>query len=131
MSLFDKLFNRKTTTTDVTFKKVAGEAFTLGNQNGQIENPSKNDLQKYLDLLFTEDDQFIVLTLERAKNGIRYVQATFAGNELIVQLGLEEGETTRLVEKTCPREAECTDIFYRFYDYGMVEHLEEYKPVEF
>lgn len=128
MGLFSKLFNKKT---EPTFTKVEEEVLALSNQNGRLENPTKQDLKDYLNCMFDEEDQFITLTLPKAKNGVRYVQACFAGTTLLVQLGLEENNQTYLVEKTCIRSTECVDIFYQFYDYGTVENIEEYKPVQF
>lgn len=128
MGLFNKLFHKKE---QPTFTKVKEEVFTLSNQNGGLSNPTKEDLKSYLDCLFDEDDQFITLTLAKAKNGVRFVQATFAGTKLIVQLGLEENDKTYLVEKVCVGSKECVDIFYQFYDFGIVENINEYTPVQF
>lgn len=128
MGLFNKLFGKKE---QMEFKKVDGEVLTLENQNGSLENPTREDLKDYLNCLFDEDDQFITLTLAKAKAGVRFVQATFAGTKLIVQLGLEENNKTHLVEKVCDRSKECVDIFYQFYDFGTVENISEYAPVQF
>lgn len=126
VGLFRKLFKK-----EKTFHKVEEEIFELSNQNGRIQNPAKEDLKQYLNTLFDEYDQFITLTLPKAKNGIRYIQACFAGNDLIVQLGLEEGNKTYLVEKVCTHSQECIDIFYKFYESGVVDHVDDYKPVQF
>lgn len=128
MGLFGKLFNKKS---EPTFSKVKEEIRTLENQDGRIENPTKEDLRDYLNCLFNEDDQFVTLTLAKAQNSIRYIQACFVDAKPIVQLGLEENDKTRLVEKTCLSNEECADIFFEFYDYGIVENLEEYQPVQF
>ncbi len=128
MGLFDKIFNKNK---EVVFKKVEGEVFKLSNQNGMIENPTKEDLKEYLNLLFDDKDQFITLSLDKARNKIRYVQACFAGSKLIVQLGLEENNTTKLVEKVTTGSEECFDIFYKFYDYGIVDNVKQYQPVQF
>ena len=128
MGLFDKLFNKKK---QPTFGIVKEEIFTLSNQNGSVSNPTKEDLKDYLLCFFNEEDQFIILTLAKAKNGVRYVQAAFAGTKLIVQLGLEENNQTRLVEKVCTQNKDCVDIFRQFYDFGTVDHIEEYSPVQF
>lgn len=128
MGLFDKLFNKNK---EVVFKKVEEEVLKLSNQNGIIENPTKEDLKDYLNQLYDDNDQFLTLSLAKAKNGIRYVQACFAGTQLIVQLGLEENNTTKLVERICVQSAECSDIFYKFYDYGIVDNVAEYQPVQF
>lgn len=128
MGLFDQLFNKKT---QPTFTKVKEEKLTLSNQNGTICNPTKEDLKNYLNCLFDEDDQFITLTLPKAKNGVSFVQATFAKTKLIVQLGLEKNDTTYLVEKVCTSSKECVDIFYQFYNFGNIENINEYTPVQF
>ena len=128
MGFFDKLFNKNK---EVIFKKVEEEILMLSNQNGMIENPTKEDLKNYLNLFYNDEDQFITLSLKKAKNGIRYVQACFAGTKLIVQLGLEENNSTKLVEKICTQNAECSEIFYKFYDYGIVDNVDQYKPVQF
>ena len=87
MGLFSKLFNKNS---EKTFENVSEEVLMISNQNGRIENPTKDDLKNYLDLLFEEKgDQFITLSLEAAKNSVRFMQATYIGNDLIVQLGLE------------------------------------------
>lgn len=72
-----------------------------------------------------------MLTLDKAQNDVRYIQATFAENNLIVQLGLENDNQTRLVEKICKTGKECKDIFYQFYDFGPVENIDPYVPVQF
>ena len=113
------------------FTAVKGEAFTLENQNGRIEDPAKSDLAEYLQCLFSDPDQFVTLTQPKAVNGIRFMQACLVNGEPVVQLGLEEGGKTRLVEKTCASNAECEAIFYLFYDYSSVKDVRDYTPVQF
>lgn len=128
MGFFDKLFKKNDTP---TFGKVQEEVMTLENQNGRITNPTKQDVDEYLNEIFNDSDQFITLTHAKAKYGIRYVQACFAGSKLIVQLGVEKGNNTKLVEKICSNSKECVDIFYLFFETGIVNNLEEYQPVKF
>lgn len=128
MGLLNKIFSKKKET---VFDKVEEEVFVLSNQNGKTENPTKEDLKDYLNCLFDEDDQFITLTLSKAKNGVRFIQACFAGTDLVVQLGLEDNDKTHLVEKTCVRSEECVDIFYKFYDYELVDNIENTIPYSF
>lgn len=128
MGLFDKLFKKQTTP---TFEKVQEEILTLQNQDRKIENPTRTDLDTYLNDMFVGVNEFVILTHAKAKNGVRYVQACLAGTKWIVQLGIEEGNATRLVEKSCFTSKECVDIFYLFYEFGTVENLEEYVPVQF
>lgn len=129
MGLFSKLFNKKS---EKTFENVSEEVLMISNQNGRIENPTKDDLKNYLDLLFEEKgDQFITLSLEAARNSVRFMQATYIGNDLIVQLGLENNNKIKLVEKKFNTSKECTIAFYQFLDYGFVDDVELYEPVKF
>ena len=129
MGLFSKLFNKNS---EKTFENVSEEVLMISNQNGRIENPTKDDLKKYLDLLFEEKgDQFITLSLETAKNSVRFMQATYIGNDLIVQLGLENNNKIKLVEKKFNSSKECIIAFYQFLDYGFVDDVELYEPVKF
>ena len=104
---------------------------TLENQNERIHNPTKQDLDAYLNCMFDDVDQFVTLTRAKADFGVRYVQACFAGTKLIVQLGIEKGNSTKLVEKVCSNSNECVEIFYLFYSSGKVDNLGEYLPVQF
>ena len=49
MGLFSKLFNKKS---EKTFENVKEEVLMISNQNGRIENPTKDDLKKYLDTYY-------------------------------------------------------------------------------
>lgn len=128
MRFFDKLFKKNDTP---TFERVQEDVMTLENQNDKITNPAKQDLDTYLNCMFDDVDQFITLTRAKADYGVRYVQACFVGTKLIVQLGIEKGNSTKLVEKVCSNSKECVEIFYLFYRSGKVDNLEEYQPVQF
>ncbi len=127
MGLFDGLFKKKSP----TFTKVEGEKFELENQSGLTENPTKQDLLHCLGMLYDDPDQFVTLTLSRAKNGVRYMQACSAEDGIIIQLGLESGEQTRLVERCVGTPEECTEIFVKFLEAGLVDRMSGYKPVQF
>ncbi len=121
----------KKTTTDVTFEKMAPmEKMTLENQNGKLTDFDIPELEKFLQIMFDDYDQFITLSLTEAIDGIRYIQACQVPNGITVQLGLEEKDGTKLVEKICSQ-GECQDIFRDFYEMGVVYNREQYKPVEF
>lgn len=128
------LFSRKpkrTTTTDVTFGTVTCISPTvLGSQDGEKHNVSWQQVADGLEDVFEDSNQFLVLTLQDIRYDIRYVQATQSDEGIIVQLGIEKDNTTRLVEKLCS-EQECVDIFQEFYRSSFVKNTEEYTPVEF
>lgn len=128
MGLFKKLFHRNAKN---EFTQVKEKAMTLSNQNQTIRQPSKADLEVFLNCLYEEDDQFLTLTLGHAIHHVRYVQAAHNGSDLIVQLGIEVKDYTKLVEKICHDVNECSNIFYQFYDYGTVENISDYQPVQF
>lgn len=84
---------------------------------------------KYILDMFEDEDEFVTLTVGELLHQIRYIQAAQTGSGIIVQLGIEEGEQTRLVEKECTQE-ECMNIFRVFYESALVQNLEEYAPVK-
>lgn len=122
---------QRKTTTDITFHKISPTIpRTVGTQNGTKEVTSWEQVADSLEDMFDDNDQFITLTLKEIHYNIRYVQACQGEDGIIVQLGIEEDEKTKLVEKICSEE-ECTDIFREFYESSHVQEVENYKPVEF
>lgn len=75
-------------------------------------------------------DEFVVLTLVDIKYDVRYVQSAPVNDRFTVQLGIEEENGTRLVEKLCS-EAEVIEIFREFFTTTNVKNINEYKEVEF
>lgn len=128
MGFFKNLFHKRAVP---DFTAVKEEQFVLENQVGPVEDPTKDDVTAYLDSMFNDPDQFVTLTLPRAVNGVRFVQACLIGQNPVVQLGLEKGGKTQLVEKTCSTSSECVEIFHLFYDYGIVNNISDYSPVKF
>ncbi len=102
MGLFD-IFKKKTT--DVTFEKVKynKNRTVENNSDGLIDDPTWQQIEAYLDKMYGNDDEFVTLTLSEAVNGVRYIQACKVDNEYSIQLGLEKGNTTKLVEAFCKK----------------------------
>jgi hypothetical protein len=122
---------KKQTTTDVTFKTEPCPSPTvLGSQNGDLHNVSWQQVENGLEDVFGDSNQFLVLTLQKIRHNIRYVQATQCDDGIVVQLGVENNNTTKLVEKICSEE-ECIDIFKEFYNSSAVKNLQDYTPVKF
>ena len=121
----------KKTTTDVLFgKTVCNVPWNVRTQEKDQAVDSWRDVEDCILDMFADDNEFVTLTTADARYNIRYVQACPGKEGIIVQVGIEEGEHTRLVEKTCLEE-ECLDIFDEFYHFTTVQNLEQYKPVEF
>ncbi len=120
------------TSTDVTFEnKNFPTQNTVSTQTVTDQAVSSFQMvEDYLWDMFGDEDEFVVLTLADILHQIRFVQAAQIKNGLIVQLGIEEGDRIRLVEKECTRE-ECMDIFREYYNSSYVRDVEKYKPVAF
>ena len=120
------------TSTDVTFEnKNFPTQNTVSTQTVTDQAVSSFQMvEDYLWEMFGDEDEFVVLTLADILHQIRFVQAAQIKNGLIVQLGIEEGDRIRLVEKECTRE-ECMDIFREYYNSSYVRDVEKYQPVAF
>ncbi len=129
MSMFP--FLKKKTTTDVTFGKVEPlKERKLENQDRTVTDCSRQQVEEFLGDMFDDADQFVILTVPEARYGVRYVQACLGKKGVRVELGIEESEHIRLVEKECS-EDECRNIFMEFYEFAFVRDMESYHPVEF
>ena len=121
----------KETTTEITFKNTACTSNrTVRTQEIEEQNPSWNMVKECLQTMFEYEDEFVVLTVADAPDGIRFIQAAQIKDGITVQLGIEGITSTRLVEKTYTEE-ECLEIFQEFYQSSHVQNIEEYHPVEF
>lgn len=121
----------KELTTQVVFEKTVCNV-SRNVRTQEVDRPvdSWYEVLDYIQDMFEDEDEFVVLVVGELLHQIRYVQACRISDGIIVQLGIEEGEQTRLVEKKCTQE-ECINIFRQFYDSASVQNVEEYTPVEF
>lgn len=121
----------KKLTTEVVFgKTICNVPRKVSTQEVERSVDSWEEVADYILDMFEDEDEFVVLTVGELLHQIRYVQAAQVSSGIIVQVGIEEGEQTRLVEKECTQE-ECMNIFREFYESALVQNLEEYTPVEF
>lgn len=121
----------KKLTTDILFEKTICQT-PRHVRTQDVDEPvsSWETVHEYLLAMFADEDQFVTLTIAEISCGIRYVQATQSDDGIVVQLGLEEDEHTRLVEKICSP-TECLLIFAEFYHSTTVPDIEKYQPVAF
>lgn len=112
------------------FEKSKPERSTVRNQCEEADADNWETVLGFLNQLIDEPYEFVVLSLAETKSNIRFIQSAWVANGLTVQLGIEEENGTRLVEKLCS-EAECVEIFRRFYDTSTVENINEYSDVKF
>lgn len=120
------------TTTDMTFGKVTCYAPKTVRMQEISDRPASSweMVRNCLLDMFEDENEFVVLTLQDIKENVRFVQAAQAESEIVVQLGMEEGDHTRLVEKECSEET-CMEIFRKFYDTSQVDEIDAYQPVKF
>lgn len=119
------------TTTNVLFEKtVCTQPWNVRTQELDISVDSWDTIEDCLAAMLVDPDEFITLTTANAYHNIRFIQATQIKDGITVELGIEEGDHTRLVEKTCTEE-ECLNIFQEFFTSATVRNVEQYHPVEF
>ncbi len=130
-SFFKKTPKPKQTTTDVTFQNtVCNVPWNIRTQEQDCSVSSWDEIEDCVLGMFADADEFVTLTAGDAPYHIRYVQAAQTGEGIDVELGIEEGDHTRLVGKNCSQK-ECMDIIREFYQTLNVQNQEKYKPVEF
>ena len=117
---------------EVVFEKVKQSVpMKLENFYDQpILNPTWDDVDFRIRKMLDTADEHVLLCLGTASYGVRYIQSASIPGGYTLQLGLEQGDQTRLVEKDVTPE-EIREIFRKFYDLGIVEGIEKYKPVKF
>ena len=122
----------RSTTSDVTFERVEYmDGSVLENFYDQpIQNPTWDDITARIRKMMDMNDEHVLLTLKQAVYGVRYMQAASAPGGYDLQVGLEEGNQTKLVDKIVG-EKELFDRFETFYRYAYVDNLGEFKPVQF
>ena len=113
------------------FEKTENTRSTVRNQCDEVPADSWETVREFLNIMFNDEDkdEFVVLSLAGTQP-IRYVQSAWTKNGLVVQLGIDEENGTRLVEKFCSEE-ECVKIFHEFYDTSNVSNIKEYSEVQF
>ncbi|MCR4655521.1 MAG: hypothetical protein K5770_04735 [Lachnospiraceae bacterium] len=119
-------------TSDVAFQNVeyTGGSVLENFYDAPIQNPSWEDVMVRIRKMIDVNDEHVLLTLKQATYGVRYMQAASAPGGYDLQVGMEEGDQTRLVDKIVA-EQELFDRFETFYRYGYVDNLGEFKPVQF
>ena len=120
------------TTSDVTFQRVDYMAGSrLENFYDQpIDNPTWEDVTARIRKMMDVNDEHVLLTLKQSVYGVRYIQAASAPGGYDLQVGMEEGNQTKLVNKIVDSK-ELFERFDTFYRYAYVDNLGEFKPVEF
>ena len=123
--------NRKLTS-DVSFQNVeyTGGSVLENFYDAPIQNPTWDDVTARIRKMMDMNDEHVLLTLKQSVYGVRYMQATSAPGGYDLQVGLEEGNQTKLVNKIVG-DQELFERFEVFYRYAYVDNLGEFKPVQF
>ena len=117
---------------EVVFEKVRQSVpMKLENFYDQpILNPTWDDVEFRIRKMLDTADEHVLLCLGTASYGVRYIQSASIPGGYTLQLGLEQGDQTRLVEKDVTP-SEIREIFEKFYKFGIVDDIDKYKPVTF
>ena len=117
---------------EVVFEKVRQSVpMKLENFYDQpILNPTWDDVEFRIRKMLDTADEHVLLSLGTASYGVRYIQSASIPGGYTLQLGLEQGDQTRLVEKDVTP-SEIREIFEKFYKFGIVDDIDKYKPVTF
>lgn len=123
--------NRKLTS-DVAFQNVeyTGGSILENFYDAPIQNPTWDDVTARIRKMMDMNDEHVLLTLKQSVYGVRYMQAASAPGGYDLQVGLEEGNQTKLVDKIVG-DQELFERFEVFYRYAYVDNLGEFKPVQF
>lgn len=113
------------------FEKTENTRSTVRNQCDEVPADRWETVREFLNIMFNDEnkDEFVVLSLAGTQP-IRYVQSAWTKNGLVVQLGIDEENGTRLIEKNCSEE-ECADIFREYYDAKNISNISEFNEVKF
>lgn len=113
------------------FEKTENTRSTVRNQCDEVPADSRETVREFLDIMFNDEDkdEFVVLSLAGTQP-IRYVQSAWTKNGLTVQLGVDEENGTRLIEKFCSEE-ECVNLFREYYNTKNVSNISEFTEVKF
>ena len=119
-------------TSDITLERVE---YMNGSRlenfyDAPVDNPSWDDVAARIRKMMDVNDEHVLLTLNQATYGVRYMQAAQTAGGYDLQVGLEEGNQSKLVEKIVNNQ-ELFDRFQIFYRYGYVDNLGEFTPVQF
>ena len=119
-------------TSDVTFERVE---YMNGSKlenfyDSPIDDPSWDDVEARIRKMMDVNDEHVLLTLKQATYGVRFMQAAQTAGGYDLQVGIEEGDQSKLIEKIVDNK-ELFDRFQVFYRYGYVDDLGKFTPVNF
>lgn len=110
--------------------KCANCAVLENNFIGGIENPRWEEVKRYLDMMFQDDEEFVTLTLVEAVDGVRFMQACSAQSGYTVELGIEDESGVSVIETKCDKKA-VQKHFKEFFTCGKVADRDKFTPTEF
>lgn len=112
------------------FKKTKHSGqFILRNQEKEIYDCSEEDLINFLDGIYNDDSEFIVLTPPSLIQDVAYIQAIYINGKMEIQLGIDKNNKTYLYYKKYDFD-EGRDIFLDFYNHHEVPSRKGYKPLK-
>ena len=119
-------------TSDVTFERVE---YMNGSKlenfyDAPIDNPTWDDVSARIRKMMDVSDEHVLLTMKQATYGVRFMQAAQIEGGYDLQVGREEGDQSKLVERIVDAN-ELNERFQTFYRYAYVDNLGDFTPVKF
>ena len=119
-------------TSDVAFERVE---YMNGSKlenfyDAPIDNPTWDDVSARIRKMMDVSDEHVLLTMKQATYGVRFMQAAKTEGGYDLQVGLEEGDQSKLVERIVDAN-ELNERFQVFYRYAYVDNLGDFTPVKF
>lgn len=116
---------------DVLFQETPEQDFyALENQDGATRDADWEAVEEYLEAMFDDPDQFVILTPPAAQNGVRFAQARRQEEQIEVEIALQEEGGVRLYYKMVSP-CQCRRIFLDYFRGAFFPDRAEYRPVEF
>lgn len=99
------------------------------NFDDEIDCPTWQQVQKYLDKMIENEEEFIVLCRKKAANNVTFIQAATIPEGYTFQIGIEVEGKNEVLEKTCEID-EIIQAFSCYYNDGIVEVDADFSPLE-
>ncbi len=108
-------------------KRCEVAQYTLENRSGESACTSEQEILEQLEKLFSDPEEFLLLTAAAAQNGVKSVRGCLRDGEITVELETESDDGAGLLCKTSTR-TECQQIFTEFYRGTFEPDRDEYRP---
>jgi len=105
------------------FKKKT--TFRLRNQNEEIQVCQEKDILRFLELVFYDSNEFIVLEPSQKIKDVAFIQAVQYQNDIEVEVSIKGELYYKYFDQ-----AQCQQIFMDFFHHKQIPDLKDFQPVQ-